>query len=470
MITLRPYQLAAVTAVRAAFANGFRAPLYVAPTGSGKTRIFSHIAESSQQRGKRVLILCHRVELVDQIVAALEQCNVTPDIIAASYQRSCGRERAGNRAVAVASVQTLIRRLGSYAPPTLIIADEAHHFARGNTFSEILRHYSTARRLGVTATAIRHDGRGLAATFDHLIMGPQPHELMEEGYLVRARVFAPPGVDTSGLHIRMGDYQAAETEALMDAPSITGDALSHYKQHARDKGALVFCTSVAHAHHVAERFRADGIEAVALDGGTDREVRRRTVQEFRDGRIKVLTNCDLFGEGFDLDGIHCAIMLRPTTSLALYLQQCGRALRPAPGKEYATILDHAGNSRRFGLPDEPREWELTDDVMRIAKPKKSPPRVCVKCFASSPSRAVVCVECGHAFEVKERQVEEKEGELREVRPLTPEELAKKRERQTQGMAHSLAQLQEIGRIKGRKPGWALHVWEGRMAKRQKESA
>jgi DNA repair protein RadD len=467
LFTLRPYQVDGENKIRQAFAAGHKAPLYVLPTGGGKTVTFASIAHSADRRNKRVLILAHRVELVDQIVTALKQFDVNPDIIAAGYNRSAGRHRVGSFPVAVASVQTLVRRMSEYIPPTLIICDEAHHCAVGNTWSAIMRHYSSARILGVTATPVRLDGRGLAATFDHLITGPNVPELIELGFLVRPRVFVPPTVDLSGLHVRMGEYQTAETEALMDVPTITGDALSHYRKHADGLPGLAFCTSVQHAHHVAEQFRGAGVSAVALDGGTDKEIRRMAVQDFRDGKIKILASCDLFSEGFDVPGAHIGILLRPTQSEGLFLQQVGRLLRPAPGKQNAIILDHVGNTQKFGMPDEAREWILTSDVVHKAK-KKAGVRVCPKCFAASPARARVCSEptCGHVFEVQARQeVEERDGELVE---LTAEQIARRRERQAQGMTKELADLIAFGKKKGYADGWAMHVYQAREAKKREK--
>jgi superfamily II DNA or RNA helicase len=468
VITLRPYQSTGIAQIREAFATGARAPMYVLPTGGGKTVIFSAIAESSEKRGKRVLILTHRVELVDQIVASLEQFNVRPDIIAASYQRSMGRYRAGNRSIAVANVQTLVNRIDSYAPPTLITIDECHHVTPGGQWSTILRAYKDAKNLGVTATPIRGDSRGLSAHFDRLILGPNVPELISMGYLVKPRVFAPPTVDTSGLHIRAGEFKTEEADALMDVPSITGDAFSHYKKHSDGLPALVFCTSVKHAEHVAERFRKDGVAAVSLNGGTDKEVRRMAVADFRRGAIRVLASCDLFSEGFDVPGAHVGILLRPTASMGLFLQQVGRILRPSEGKPHAIILDHVGNTQRFGMPDEPREWSLTVDETKRKKKQAPGIRVCPKCFAASAARATACVECGHVFEVKPRQnVEERDGELVE---LTAEQIQRKRERMEQGWkAKTLEQLREVARIKGRNPAWADHVFAARLAKQRKKA-
>jgi superfamily II DNA or RNA helicase len=468
LITLRPYQADGERQIREAFLAGFKAPLYVMPTGAGKTVLFSSIAHSAERRAKRVLILAHRIELIDQIVEALKSFDVIPDIIAAGYSRLRGHATRARHTVAVASVQTLVRRLDSYVAPNLIIVDEAHHVTSGGTWAKILGHYASAKRLGVTATPCRLDGRGLGGHFDKMIIGPSVRQLTEMGYLAPARIFAPPTVDTSGLHIRAGDYKHEETEALMDVPSITGDALSHYQKHASDKPALVFCTSVAHAHNVAKQFRDGGVPAVALDGGTDRMVRRLTVQEFREGKIRVLASCDLFSEGFDVPGVHCGIFLRPTASMGLWLQQVGRILRPAEGKTHAICLDHAGNTQKHGLPSDDREWSLAADASRRSKKSAPSIRVCPHCFAASPARSIWCVECKREFEVKPRQdIEEREGELVE---LTPEQIQKKRERMMQGRSRSLEQLRDFAKRKGYAPGWADHIWQARQTKLQRKIA
>ena len=466
-VTLRPYQSDGIAKIRQAFAAGAKAPLYVLPTGGGKTVLFSAIAESSQRRAKRVLILCHRVELIDQIVSSLKEFDVRPDVIAAGYSRGTGNKASVNRPVTVASVQTLVRRLDDYPAPTLIIVDECHHVSTGGQWSAILRKYGTARVLGVTATPLRLDGRGLGSHFDLLIVGPSIQELIDGGYLVPSRVFAPPTVDTSGLHMRMGDFKTNEAEALVDTPSIMGDALSHYRKHADNRPALAFCTSVAHAHHVADRFREEGIDALALDGGTDRNIRRMAVNDFRQGKIRVLASCDLFSEGFDVPGVHVGIMLRPTASEGLHRQQIGRVLRPCAAKSHAIIMDHVGNCQRHGLPADPREWTLDQDSPRAKRKPVPSIRVCPKCFAASHARATECVECGTKFPVKPRtEIDTREGDLVE---LTAEEIARKRERREQGRSRTLAELQAFARIKGYSPEWAQRVFKARMSKR-KESA
>lgn len=471
MITLRPYQIEGERKIRQAFAEGFKAPLYVLSTGAGKTVTFSSIAHSAERRGKRVLILCHRVELVDQIVESLKNFDVNPDVIAAGYARGNGMTRGTDKAVAVASVQTLVRRLTDYPPPTLVICDEAHHCVGANSWAQIMQAYPQAKRLGVTATPCRLDGRGLGTHFDTMIRGPSEHELIEAGYLVPTRIFAPKLADLSGLHIRMGDYVVGEIESAMDKPAITGNAFAHYMQHTPNEQALVFCTSVKHAENVAQRFREGGVPALSMNGGTDKTIRRMANAEFREGKIRVLASCNLFSEGYDIPGARVGIMLRPTQSLALYRQQKGRTMRPAPGKQFATLIDCVRNCENPGfelLPGDIDDWQLAPDLER--KKRKPPPgvRVCPKCFTASSPRAAQCsnAQCGHVFDVKSREIDETEGEVEEI---TAEELARRRERRNQGRAQTLEALLEIEKRKGYKPGWANHVFYARQAKKLKES-
>ena len=462
MIALRPYQRDLLDRVRASYRAGNRRVLMVLPTGGGKTCIFSHIAHASAAKNTRVLILAHRCELIDQICAALEQFDVQPDVIAPAHQRCRSN-------VCVASVPSLIRRLELERPPDLIICDEAHHAARSghatgaNSWGRIFLHFKNARHLGVTATPIRLDSRGLAEFFDDIVCGPQVHELQALGFLAPLRIFAPESVDTSGLHHRGGDFNAEESEALVNRRAITGSALEHYTRLAPGKRALIFTISIAHAAAVAAQFREAGYAAVYLSGQTARPLRREAVADFQSGRLQVLVSCDLFSEGFDCPGAEVGIMLRPTMSLAMYRQQVGRILRSAPGKT-ALLFDHVGNTTMHGLPDEPIEWSLTFDG-RARRASSPGVKVCPQCFAALPQSARRCDHCGHEFTVsKPRDIDEEAGELVE---LTPEMRERREARREQGRAQSLEQLREFAKMKGYAPRWADHVWQARQAKRER---
>ena len=459
MIHLRPYQSAGIASIREAFGPLHkRAPLYVLPTGGGKSLTFSFIAHGAAQKGNRVYILSHRQELIDQISAALALTGTPHGFIAAGYP-------AIDAHVQIASVQTLVRRLDRTPQPDLIVIDEAHH-ARAETFERIIREWPRAKLLGVTATPIRLSGEGLGTIFDHLITGPSMRELIDGGYLAPYRMFRPPTADASDLPKRGGEFVTAAAEALMNKPAITGSALAHYRQHADGLPALVFCVSIQHAKSVADQFREAGYSAFSIDGTMERTVRRGVVEDFRDGRIKVVTSCEILNEGFDVPGAHVGIFLRPTQSLGLYLQQIGRILRPCEGKSHALLLDHVGNCYRHGLPHAPQDWSLSGDDPAAKRKRAASVRICAHCFCALPSQARVCSECGYEFPAKSREIEQRDGELAEV---TPEMLARRAERREQGRAQSLEALLEIARRKGYRPEWAHRVMAGRLAKQRRQA-
>jgi superfamily II DNA or RNA helicase len=289
--------------------------------------------------------------LVDQTCRTLRDFGVDHGVIAA------GRTPDRSLAVQVASVQTYVRRLDSFKP-ALIIADEAHHATAGS-WRKVISHHSQARVLGVTATPQRLDGRGLKDVFDDLIRGPEVADLIDGGHLAPPVYFAPPIVaDLSHISIRGGDFAQEELAAEMDKPMITGDAVEHYSRICPGAPAVAFCCSVRHAQHVADQFNAAGRKAATIDGTMDREARREVVRALGDGRLDVLTSCEIINEGFDLPLVAAAILLRPTKSLGLHLQQIGRVLRPAPGKTRAIILDHVGNLSRHGFAEDVRDWTL----------------------------------------------------------------------------------------------------------------
>jgi DNA repair protein RadD len=238
MITLRPDQSDALDEVRLAYRHGKRAPLLVAPCGWGKTVVFCVAAENHVARGGRVAILVHRVELVEQVVKTLTEVGITPGVVSPEYPY---RPRLP---VQVCSVATLYNRLSRFPPPTLAIVDEAHHAVRKTRWGKILTMWPSARRLGVTATPIRLSGEGLGDMFDDLVEGPSTSELIDLGALAPVTVYAPKQPDLTSLKRRHGDFVQAELSALIDRPTITGDALEHYQRLARGKQAVVFCVSV----------------------------------------------------------------------------------------------------------------------------------------------------------------------------------------------------------------------------------
>lgn len=450
---LRRYQQSCVDEIRSAFAMVCKRVLLVSPTGSGKTVIFSYLARGVRAKNKRVYILVHRDELVEQVSETLAKFDVPHGIIAA------GRPATPSQ-VQVCSVFSLVNRLDDYPAPDLIIPDEAHHACTGSTWDRIFKAWPDAFVLGVTATPIRLDGKPLKGSFAHMVQGPTVAELMESGDLCPYTLYAPP-VAVGKLKKRMGEYVKSEAAAAMDKPQLVGNAVEHYKALAAGKRAIVFCVSLEHAENTAIAFRAAGFAAQRIDGSMDRAARKQLVGRFSSGELQVLTSCDLVSEGFDLPAIEVAILMRPTASLALYLQQVGRALRPFPGKERAIILDHAGNAGAHGLPDDDREWCLEGEEGGRKGKAAQTLRLCGKCWASVTSGTLKCPHCkDFEWPVESREVPETTGELEVVKA---DEVARVKLdlRREVGMAKTAQDLLAIEKARGYKPGWHRHILAAR---------
>ena len=449
---LRPYQDDLIASARGLLRQ-HDSVLIQAPTGAGKTALSAFMLDSASRRKRRGWFVCHRAELVEQTALTFDKVGIQYGIIAAGYPLN------PLNPVQICSIDTLKGRIGRYQPPDLVVWDECHHTAAAG-WKRVKEAYRAAKHVGLSATPERLDGKGLDELFDAMVPGPSVQWLIGQGFLSKYRAFAPPGPSMAGVHTRMGDFVRGENEAAMDKPTITGDAIKHYMRYARGKSAVAFCVSVKHSQHVAAEFRAAGVVAAHLDGAMDRSERKRIVQAFRRGDIQVLTNVDLFGEGFDLPSLEVSIILRPTQSLSLYLQQVGRCLRPAPGKEYALILDHAGNIARHGLPDDDREWSLQG---RKKKPKTAEKsalamRQCPKCYASHRPMPV-CPECRHVYAVVAREPEQVDGDLIEV----DLDAARRRRIIENRAADSISSLIAMGESRGyKKPAiWAAHYQRSR---------
>ncbi len=485
--TLRDYQARAINDLRAAYRSRSRAPLLVLPTGGGKTIVFAAITAGAVERGRRVLILVHRRELIRQASAKLTWAGVQHGIIAAGFQPS-------DHPVQVASVQTLARRLKLQTwQPDLIVVDEAHHAVAG-TWSQILDHWPHALRLGVTATPVRRDGRGLGSMFDRLVLGPSVQDLTAQGFLTGARIYAPRiRFQEANLRVRSGDYAPEQAAEQLDKPTITGDAIEHFQRLGRGCSAIAFCCTTQHAEHVAAQFRASGITSQVVLGTTPVEEREQLIADLGTGALQVLVSVDVISEGTDLPSVGCAILLRPTQSEGLYLQQVGRVLRPAPGKDHALILDHVGNVHRHGFPDDHRHWTLDDARRRVrgGGPPAPAVRTCPSCFAAFKPQ-LLCPVCGTYCAPAQREIKQQEGELQELvrsRPYdgiyggmilsTGEETVEERieierhnlriwaemhakgKRREVGRARTLQELLAVAKQRGYSPGWAYRLHAAR---------
>jgi superfamily II DNA or RNA helicase len=247
----------------------------------------------------------------------------------------------------------------------------------------------------------------------------------------------------------------------MDRPTVTGDAIAHYQRLAAGQQAIAFCCNVAHAVSVCDAFKTAGISAALLLGNTaDRD---QVVAQYSAGVVRVLVTVDVVSEGFDVPAASCAILLRPTQSLGLYLQQVGRVLRPAPGKDAALILDHVGNVPRHGFPDDPREWSLAEGAVKRSGTAAPSVRTCPECYAAFKP-APICPVCGaQCAPIRSTKIRQIMGELKElkreqVQQRIEERDRAKRERQA---ARTLPQLLALAKKRGYSPGWAYRIHQAR---------
>lgn len=457
-LSLRPYQSTVIDNVRSRMKSGVRSILITAPTGAGKTVLTAWMLKEAASRGMASWFCVHRRELVKQSVRTFGDVGVSHGVIANNFAEDRHQD------IQVASIQTLARRYHKFKKPKLIIWDECHHIAAGS-WGKIHAAFPDAFHIGLTATPERLDGKGLGKHFQEIVHGPSVKWLIENKYLSPYKLYAPSSVNVSKMHIQMGDYKKSELNAAVDKPTITGDAIKHYQKIAPGKRALVFCVSIEHSKHLVSQFIAAGIPSAHVDGETPTEERDNAIKDFENGKTKVLSNVDLFGEGFDLPALEVAILLRPTQSLGLYLQQVGRSLRTSFGKESAIILDHAGNVARHGLPCEERDWSLEGrNLRRVGSDESAPPvRICKSCFAAAKSGPPVCPFCGCAYEIKPRLVETVDGSLEEVNL----DAMRKIKRTEQGKAQSLEELIEIGKKRGyKRPNlWAKYVMNSRQKRK-----
>jgi DNA repair protein RadD len=470
MLNLFDYQQFAVDEVRGTYAAGFNAPLLVLPTGGGKTVCFTYITHKAQEKGMSVLLLAHRRELVGQISSALKAWGVAHGMIRSDAKPTSHRVQVG-------MVQTLANRIkldkSGRFKFDLVIVDEAHHATKNSTWGAVLAHNDGAKMLGVSATPCRLDGKGLGihadGFFDSIIVGPTVTELIGRGRLADPVVYAPQqGLDLSGVKTRGGDYVASQLAGAVDRTAITGDAVAHYRRYCDRQSAIAFTVTTDHASHVVEQFKAAGYQAAVLTGATPDKERTRMIRDLGNGGLQVLASCNVVSEGTDIPSVSAAILLRPTASYALAMQQIGRALRVFPGKQKAIILDHADNVRRHGLPTDEVEWSL-DGIKRKGRALV---KKCFDCGATISASAAVCPGCGHRFSVPGSQatdvmrdaaeVEVRPGELVE---MTPEMMAQIRQRKRAELinAKSKADLVKLGEARNYKNPefWAGKILEER---------
>lgn len=458
---LRSYQVDVADRAHADFESGARSVCAQLPTGAGKTPIIADISKRCEESGTRVGIVVHRDNLMKQTCEKLDQFGVRYSIVAP------GRTHFGD-AISVCSAMTLVRRLARHEFD-LLIEDECHHGV-SPTWRKISDAWPECRVLGFTATPQRLDGRGLGEVFEKLVLGPSIRNLMEEGYLTTADAYGAEHLaNLADVRTTAGDYNIKDLEEALDRSEIVGDAVSHYTHLCPGSPAIAFCTTIEHSKHVAAAFETAGYRSTCVHSKMPISEIRSAIAGLSDGRVQVLTSCDLISEGLDVPGATVAILLRATKSLIVFLQQCGRVLRPvyagrmpldtkeqrlaaiaASWKPRALVLDHCGNSFRHNLVDHPREWSL--DARKKKPSSVIGVRSCPQCFAYCAVGRRACQKCGFVFTVvaAAREIAQVDGKLTKLDAAMMSRLRRKEE----GLCRTFDDLRALGERRGYKPQWA----------------
>lgn len=454
---LRPYQHAAEQRARLALARGLRRVCLYLPTGGGKTLTATSIITKAVAKGRKVVFLANRKQLVKQTSEVLASYGIAHGILQAENTRSLDAQ------VIVASIATVqVRGL----PPDvgLIIIDECHGVAGSEKYRALLSKYNAVPVVGLSATPFasgmaKHYQDIGGPLFQELVVGATIGDLIADGYLVDCDIYAPSEPDLAKVRSSKGidgliDYNQTDIEKATDKPELIGDIITHWRKLANGKQTVVFATSIAHSKHVVEQFQAVGVAAEHIDYHHDDDERAAILERFLRGETMVLSNVGLLAEGWDCPATEVMILARPTRSLIRFIQMVGRVLRPADGKERALLLDHSGSTERLGHPCDDLPLELDDGKPKSAGKQKaerreSLPKPCPACKFVRPAGVHECPKCGFKPE-RQSDVETVEGEL--------VKLARKKPATKDTKQHVYSQLLFIERKRGYRHGWAANQY------------
>lgn len=454
---LRPYQQRTVEQARLGLARKIRRITIYLPTGGGKTLIAVSIIGKAVAKGRKVVFLANRKQLVAQTSAILYRYGIAHGILQA--ENTC-RIHAQ---VLVASIDTVHAR-GLPDDVGLLIIDECHSVAGSSKYRRLLTKYNNVPVIGLTATPFavgmaKHDAGIGGPVFEELIVGATISDLIATGHLVDCEIYAPSEPDLAKVRSWKGadgliDYAESDLTEATDRPELIGDILKHWQRLAAGKQTVVFACSIPHSKHIVEQFVGAGVSAEHIDYHHSDDERAAILNRFARGETMVLSNVALLSEGWDCPTTEVMILARPTRSLIRFIQMVGRALRPAPGKAIALLLDHSGSTARLGHPCDDLPLELDDGNPKVPgnqqpERKESLPKPCPSCHFMRPTGVHRCPKCGFAPE-RQDTITVGDGELvkAERKPLKKE-----------ASQHIYSQLLGYAEQRGFKPGWAFHKFK-----------
>ena len=455
LFPLRPLQSQALDRLRQSLRAGHKRPIVSAPTGFGKTVVMAHMVSGALEKKKRVAVVVPLLNLIDQTF----QRFVDNGIDAADMGVMQGNHPWNRPAapVQVCSVQTIASR--GFPEADFVVVDEVH--MRFKTIEDWIKQQPQKIFVGLSATPW---SRGLGEIWDDLIIPTSTRELIAQGLLSQFKVFCPSRPDLSGIKIVAGDYHEGQLSERMSDAKLVGDIVGTWLSKAERRPTLVFAVDRAHAATLHEKFEEAGVKSAYVDAHTPREERTELANQFHKGAIEVICSVGTMTTGVDLD-IRCIVLARPTRSDILFVQQIGRGLRTAPGKDHLLVLDHSDTHLRLGMvTDISHEALLNGREAKVAPiEKKVPlPKECTQCACLIPHESPECPNCG--FKPKRTSsIQAAPGELVELEAARKTKAARRsnRELTLPEKAQFFGELKGYARDHGFKEGWAANKYRER---------
>lgn len=457
MQQLRPYQSECLENVRASIRGGVRRLVVQAATGAGKTKIAATIVEGALSKKGRVAFIVPAIALVDQTVEAFWNEGIRDvGVIQANHEMT-----DWSKPVQICSIQTIKRR-AAYPEATVVIFDEVHQFHEAHKTWIEHPDWQKVPMIGLSATPWT---RGLGKYFESLLVAATTDELIKQGYLSKFKVFATGHPDLSDVKMVAGDYHEGQLSEAMQQGSLTADIVRTWQEKWGKGKTLCFGVDKLHAKSIQERFLHAGVSCGYQDAETTPLERREIRKKFHNGDYQVVSNIQTLTTGVDWD-VRCLILARPTHSEMLYVQIIGRALRTAPGKDFALILDHSDTTQKLGFVTEVHHEQLSNGkpITKETREKKTPlPKECSHCSILKPRNVIKCPHCGHEEKLESR-IMERDGDLVELNGSSGRSkiTGKKFELSPMDKGKFFAELKALAIQRGYKPGWAAQKYKSRV--------
>lgn len=408
-VVLRPYQQEAIEEIYEHFRNGNNRILLYMIMGAGKTATACKMIYDCMKSGVPVSFIVKRRELISQTSRVFTSWGIDHGVNMANHYKY-----APKKIVQLSSVDTL--RARKLFPNSKVIFIDECQDSNSNTYEEIKDHYKEKKVIGMSGTPFRDN-----SYFQAIVNPITAPELVSLGVLTPEKVYAPSTIDTSNVSLSAGEFNLKQL--AVESSKITGDIVKHWIKYGQNRPTIIFAVSVEHSKSIALSFQEAGIPSRHADAKTSADDRARISKDLKEGKIKVVSNVDIFSVGFDLPEISCVVLARPTMSLVWHLQATARGMRACNSKQDCVVLDHSGNYLRHGFVLVHREATL-EKKEKTNKSTVSNIRQCEKCFYIYEKTVDSCPNCGFHSPVKERSINyDESGELIELK-MSEEQMEK----------------------------------------------